>query len=322
MPTIWCNTQFSGRALELLNEGTRGHQLIFPEVRTTSSLAAAGKDAALAKADIAFGQPDAENVMQYERLRWVHLTSAGYTRYDTPEFRHAAAARGMPLTNSSSVFAEPCAEHAFAFMLANARRLDIARDVQRDDRSWPTLPIREKSRLLLGQSAVFLGFGAIARRLAEMLAPFSMKISALRRNPTGEEGVATITEEALQEALAGADHVINILPDNARTRNFFTAQLFDAMKPGAVFYNIGRGTTIDQEALVACLRSGRLAAAWLDVTEPEPLPPEHALWSAPNCFITPHTAGGHDTEMERLVRHFLGNLRKFEAGRELDDRVM
>ena len=149
-----------------------------------------------------------------------------------------------------------------------------------------------------------------------------MNLSALRRKPAGDESVRTFTEEKLADALAGADHVINILPDNPQTRNFFNAELFDAMKPGAVFYNIGRGTTVDQEALLAGLQSGRLAGAWLDVTEPEPLPPEHPLWSAPNCFITPHTAGGHDTEMERLVGHFLENLRRFEAGEALNDRVM
>jgi phosphoglycerate dehydrogenase-like enzyme len=89
-----------------------------------------------------------------------------------------------------------------------------------------------------------------------------------------------------------------------------------------VFYNIGRGTTVDQEALIERLRSGRIAAAWLDVTGPEPLPPGHALWTAPNCFITPHTAGGHDTEFERLAAHFVGNFQRFLAGTELSDRVM
>ena len=322
MLTIWCNMQFTGSALELLEEGTRGHELVFPEGLTTSSLAAAGRDAALAGADIAFGQPDAGSVLEIARLRWVHLTSAGYTRYDTPEFRAGAQRQGLLLSNSSSVYSEPCAEHVFAFMLANARRLDVARDVQLGDRSWPTMPIRARSRLLLGQRVVILGYGAIARRLVELLAPFSVKIAALRRRPAGDEGVEMIGEEALPGALAEADHVVNILPDNAGTRGFFSARLFDAMKPGAVFYNIGRGTTVDQEALIARLESGRLAAAWLDVTEPEPLPPGHALWKAPNCFITPHTAGGHDAEFERLVGHFLGNFERFNAGRELVDRVM
>ena len=94
------------------------------------------------------------------------------------------------------------------------------------------------------------------------------------------------------------------------------------MKPGAVFYNIGRGTTVDQDALGEALRSGRLRAAYLDVTDPEPLPPEHPLWTTPNCVITPHTAGGHDNEWTRLVQHFLANLRRHEAGQPLLDRVI
>jgi phosphoglycerate dehydrogenase-like enzyme len=94
------------------------------------------------------------------------------------------------------------------------------------------------------------------------------------------------------------------------------------MKEGAVFYNIGRGTTVDQEALVGALNGGRLAAAWLDVTDPEPLPPTHPLWTAPNCHITPHTAGGHNDEFHRLVGHFLGNLDRYVRGETLKDRVI
>jgi phosphoglycerate dehydrogenase-like enzyme len=94
------------------------------------------------------------------------------------------------------------------------------------------------------------------------------------------------------------------------------------MAAGARVYNIGRGTTVDQDALLAALSSGRVASAYLDVTDPEPLPPDHPLWTAPNCFITPHSAGGHAGEDERLVRHFLRNLAAFEQGEPLADRVM
>jgi phosphoglycerate dehydrogenase-like enzyme len=97
---------------------------------------------------------------------------------------------------------------------------------------------------------------------------------------------------------------------------------FAAMKPGAVFYNVGRGTTVNQAALIAALESGQVGAAYLDVTEPEPLPPDHPLWAAPNCFITPHVAGGHQDEDAHLVRHFVSNLRRFEAGEPLVDVVM
>ncbi len=94
------------------------------------------------------------------------------------------------------------------------------------------------------------------------------------------------------------------------------------MKRGARFYNIGRGPTVDQPSLIAALADRHLDAAYLDVTDPEPLPPDHPLWSAPNCFICPHTGGGHREESVRLVRHFLANLALFEAGQPLVDRVI
>ena len=131
-----------------------------------------------------------------------------------------------------------------------------------------------------------------------------------------------ISEAELDEALSRADHVISILPGGGGTRSYLDAAKFGRMKPGAIFYNIGRGTTVDQPALLEALAAGPLAAAFLDVTDPEPLPPEHPLWTAPNCFITPHTAGGHIGEKERLVRLFLDNLRRFEAGEALAGRVL
>ena len=100
------------------------------------------------------------------------------------------------------------------------------------------------------------------------------------------------------------------------------AAKFAAMKRGAIFYNIGRGGTVDQGALLDALKSGRVRCAYLDVTDPEPLPPEHPLWAQPNCFITPHTAGGAVDEFDRLAQHFLANLRAFEAGATLTNRVI
>ena len=97
---------------------------------------------------------------------------------------------------------------------------------------------------------------------------------------------------------------------------------FAAMKPGARFYNVGRGTTVDQDALIASLKSGHLNAAYLDVMEPEPLPPAHPLWSAPNCFITCHLGGGTGDQDVKLARQFLENLRRFGKGEGLIDRVI
>jgi phosphoglycerate dehydrogenase-like enzyme len=320
--TIWTNAQFGDTACAQLEKGIAPHRLHFSTQLSASNLVKAAPDPALLEADVAFGQPDPDMALQSPRLRWIQLTTAGYARYDGAEFRTAFASHGAQLTNSSQVYAEPCAEHLFAFMLAQARQLPGSVETQRGDRTWPTLERRAVSRLILGQSVVLLGFGAIGRRLAEMLAPFDMQVTAVRRRPAGDENVRVVTEDRLEEALAGADHVVNILPDNKSTVGFVNAPRLAAMKSGAIFYNVGRGTTVDQDALLAELQGGRLGAAYLDVTDPEPLPPEHPLWSAPRCYITPHTAGGHDTEQERLVRHFLENLRRFEGGGELIDRVI
>jgi phosphoglycerate dehydrogenase-like enzyme len=115
--------------------------------------------------------------------------------------------------------------------------------------------------------------------------------------------------------------VISILPENADSIHFISTERLGWMKPGAIFYNIGRGTTVDQQALFESLRSGHLGAAWLDVTDPEPLPDDHPLWTVPNC-ITPHTAGGHGDESETLVRHFLENLNRLLEDLPLRDRVI
>jgi phosphoglycerate dehydrogenase-like enzyme len=126
----------------------------------------------------------------------------------------------------------------------------------------------------------------------------------------------------VSSALAEADHVVNILPDNAGTRNYVNARRLSCCKPGARFYNVGRGTTVDERALFEALRSGRISEAYLDVFETEPLPPEHALWTQPNCHITPHTAGGRHDQDTAIVRHFLRNFAAFQAGGEMVDRVV
>lgn len=319
--TVWCNARFTPEALEELKRGLKHHRLVL-SAATTGNLAAAGPDRDLENADVALGQPDPGQVMSLPRLRWVHLTSAGYTRYDRDDLRAALRARRAALTNSSAVYAEPCAEHVFSMMLALARRLPQCAIDQQTDRPWKAAEHRIRSRVLVGQTVAIVGYGAIGRRLAELLAPLRMNVIAVRRRPVGDEGVPVVPQDQFDRVLPQADHVVNILPENPQTLRFFDAGRLRAVKPGAVFYNIGRGTTVDQRALADALASRHLSAAYLDVTDPEPLPPDHPLWSAPNCHITPHTAGGRDDEFEHLVGHFLDNLRRLEAGGPLRDRVV
>jgi phosphoglycerate dehydrogenase-like enzyme len=309
--------------MPVLLAGTEGHELIFPPAAAPSVLAGGAPAPQLSGVDIAFGQPQVEAIAQAPALKWIHVSSAGITRYDTPAFRALAQGRGIAVSNSSSVHCESCATHALSFILAQARQLPLALKTRAASGSDAWWAIRGSSVPLRGQTLLIFGYGTIGKRLAEMLRPFDMNVIAYRRQPRGDEGVPVITEDLLSSVLAGeADHVVNILPDNAETLNFFDASRFASLKPGAVFYNIGRGTTVDQTALLEALRSGRLAAAWLDVTEPEPLPDDHPLWSEPRCFITPHVAGGHVDETGSLVRHFLSNLQHFLNGEPLLDRVM
>ncbi|MDF2439203.1 MAG: hypothetical protein JWN98_187 [Abditibacteriota bacterium] len=294
--------------MELLRSETIGHQLVTDQPDCST-------------ADIAFGQPDPQQILAADGLKWVHITSAGYTRYDTDAVRTALRELDIIFTNSSHVYDAPCAQHVLSMMLADARQLLPCYESQRSDRAWESGPRRAASYLLNGQTVVLLGLGAIGQYLIQLLQPFEMRIIAVRRNVQAQDGIEIVSEAELGRVLPLADHVVNVLPEGPSTVGFMNAERFAQMKPGAKFYNVGRGKTVDQDALLQVLYTGQVGAAYLDVTEPEPLPPAHELWTAPNCFITPHSAGGHHGERLRLVQHFLRNLRAFKADEPLIDRV-
>ena len=320
--TIWSNAHYSEPVMDELLAGIGPHRLIRPDVRTASNLVGASADGLLPEADIAFGQPDPNQAAELPNLKWVHLTTAGYTRYDNEAIRSAFKARGAILTNSSMVYDEPCAEHILSMMLALARRLPQCWADQHTIRGWDAAGHRIRCHLLEGQTALILGFGAIARRLIELLAPFRTNLIAVRRTVTGSEPIRTLSFARLPELVPQADHILNVLPSNPSTDGLVSKALIERMKPTAILYNIGRGTTVDQAALQSALERKALGGAYLDVTDPEPLPRDHPLWKLPNCWITPHTAGGHADEFERIVRHFLENLRRFEHGEPLLDRIV
>lgn len=320
--TIWCNGKFDEAATARLKAGTKAHRLIMAKSASASVLAAGGADPELPGADIALGQPDPVQCLKLKELNWMEVTSAGYTRYDTAEFKETMRDRGTTFTNMSGVFCDPCAQHVMAMMLALARQLLPSYRDQLGDHPWEYSQRRYDSVRLTGQTVLILSYGAIAKRLVELLAPYRMKIYALRRSARSEPGVHVIGEERLSAVLPEVDHVVNILPDNASTRNYVNARRLACLKPGARFYNVGRGSTVDERALLEALRAGRIGEAYLDVFETEPLPPDHALRAAPNCFITPHTAGGRHDQDTAIVRHFLKNLAAFERGEAMVDRVV
>jgi phosphoglycerate dehydrogenase-like enzyme len=134
--------------------------------------------------------------------------------------------------------------------------------------------------------------------------------------------VPTYTHDRLDELIATADHVFDILPSAPSTKAFISADRIARMKRGAIFYNVGRGDTVDQTALRKSVASNHLAAAYLDVTDPEPLPPDDPLWTTPNVFITPHIGGGVQDEQARLVAHFLDNYRRWRKREQLINQIV
>ena len=247
--------------LEMLQEGTKGHQLVFPQKPVSSVLAKAECDPEFATVHIAFGQPDPQAIAENTQLKWIHVSSSGITRYDNPQFRALMSERGIAVSNSACVYNEACADHALSFMLAQSRNLPLALKTRTGGGSTSWVALRTSCTPLRGQTVLILGYGAIGKRLMELLRPFHMNIIAYRRKPRGDEGVPVIKEDQLAHSLA-------------------------------------------VEA------------------DPEPLPDDHPLLREPNCFITPHVAGGHAEETKTLVRHFLGNFKSFIRGEPLLDRVM
>lgn len=322
--TVWANHELRPGARELFYDSLArlGCRVIQSAKSSRSVLAEGEADPALAEADIAYGQPQPSAVIAQPRLRWVAVSTAGYTRYDTEEFRSAMRGRGTVVTNASSVFAGPCAEHALAMMLSFTRELPRYIVNKTGPREWNYADGRYAIETLQGKTVAILGYGAIGQRLTELLAPFRCRVIGVRRQPRGDEGIEMVRDAEAGSILALADHVVNCLPDAPATRRFCDAVFFAQMRRGAFFYNIGRGVTVDQDALLRALQSGALGGAFLDALEPEPLPPEHPLWHEPRCQITPHLAGGHRGQDESLVRHFTGNVQRFISGLPLLDRII
>lgn len=319
---IFIDFAVTGEVRSMLEKTAKEYELVFAKKPVTSVLHKAGWDPQMATANIIFGQPDLDAIDKATQLQWLHISSSGITRYDNEQFRNKMQKRKIMVSNSALVYNEACAEHTLAFMLAQSRQITAGLQTQTGGGSDDWHRLRSACVPLRGQTVLIVGYGAIGNRLAELLKPFAMHLTACRRKVRGDEGIPVITEERLPEKLKQADHIINILPESMETQRYFNAGLFAVFKDGAVFYNIGRGTTVDQDALLDALRSKRIKAAWLDVTDPEPLPKDHPLYSAPNCFITPHVAGGHYEETKTLIQHFLRNLELFTGGKPLLDRAI
>lgn len=237
------------------------------------------------------------------RLRWVQSLAAGPDNLLAAGFPASVA-----ITSGRNFHDRTVAEHALALALGCVRRFPEAVRAQDQHRWHPGLggahPLHDPDRLttLLEARTLVWGFGAIGITTARLLSAFGASVRGVARSAGRREGYEVITVEDLEEALPDTDLLVMVLPATAETRGALSAERLALLGPRAVVVNVGRGQTVDQEALAAALRAGRIAAAGLDVTDPEPLPPDSDLWDAPNLLLTPHAAGGRVVgALERIL---------------------
>jgi phosphoglycerate dehydrogenase-like enzyme len=263
----------------------------------------------------------AEQLTHAKKLKWIHSTAAGVAQLMYPELRDS----GIVVTNPSGVFSPPMAEHTMGLLLALARNFPDS--TRHQDRShWGQQDIWDKTQRLTelsGRVLLIIGFGSIGRELAKRASTFDMRVWGVTRSGRGDSTHAEklLSASQLEEALPHADYVVIAAPETAETRHLIGAAHIARMKPGARLINVGRGSLLDEVALIRALESGALGGAALDVTSVEPLPSESPLWKAPNLFITPHTSAVSDRLWQRETALLMDLLERWFDGREMFNQI-
>ncbi len=245
------------------------------------------------------------------RLKWLNTFMAGVEDWPLASLRE----RGVVFTNGAGVNDIAVAEYALLGMLVLAKKYHEV--VRAQDRSeW--LPDAPGKIELHGTSALIVGAGAIGKRVAALLAPFHVAVTEVRRS--ARDGALGMDQ--WRDRLGEFDWVLVAVPATAQTNAMFGAAEFAAMKPGASILNFARGSVIDQDALMDAVKSGHLGGAFLDVTDPEPLPADHPLWTCNNIHISQHLSGRSQTALfSRASERFLENLKRWHAGEPLIAQV-
>jgi len=289
---------------------------VAPNVRVVAGLS---REQALERANEAHGIDarfaSQEFLERASNVRWVQALSAGVDRYMSIE---ALNDERVVLTNMRGAHGPAIAEHSFAMLLTLTRNLHVYAERQARG-EWKRGAGERPATALEGQTMFVVGLGGIGSEIASRAHAFGMRVIATRRTsgerPSYVERVGK--PEDLLEFLREADVVAICVPLTGETERMFDARAFAALKPGAILINIARGKVVDTAALLAALDSGQLGGACLDVTDPEPLPTDHALWRAKNVVITPHVAADAQLTDERSWELLRDNLRRFGAGEPL-----
>ena len=273
---------------------------------------------ALAEVDVIFGPNSIppEFVDAAPGLKWFQVINAGVDRMA----EQGLLGRDFVVTNVSGLAAVPIAEYVIGTMLMLCKGLHTSVRDQLEHK-WNFRFTAE----LKGQTIGIAGMGAIGRETARRARAFGMRVVASRRTvapgQVDEDCDLLLPYSELDTLLAESDYLVLCVPLTAETTGLIGAAELAKMRPTASIINIARGAVIDQDALIRALKDGTIAGAALDVTDPEPLPPESELWDLPNVIITPHISGSVERYGTRATELFVGNLRRYVAGEALENVV-
>ena len=244
------------------------------------------------------------------RLQWIHWCGAGVDAVLFDELIQS----DVILTNARGLFDRAMAEYVLGYMLMETKRFIESWEFQKD-RNWQY----RLSPMLSGQRAVIVGVGSIGREIATLLKAVGVRVTGVGRQArTGDAVFERIDPQSdMLQAVAEVDWVIGVLPGTPSTENVFTQAVFAAMAPTGRFVNMGRGSAVDEPALLRALENGNLAGAMLDVFREEPLPASSPLWQAPNLVISPHMSGDYTDFHRDMAQQFIENLTNYRHGTAL-----
>lgn len=267
--------------------------------------------------EIFFGMLPPELLRQAKSLKWLQCSFAGVDRYAD----QAQYAENIAITNASGAYGITISEHMVVTLLMLMRRMPEYHEMQKK-REWYCVG---QIKSVMNSVITVVGVGDIGSNFAKRVLPMGAFVRGVRRTegPKPDFVDEIYTVDRLDEAITGADVVALCLPGTGETRRLFDRERMLKMKPGAILMNVGRGNAVDLLALDELLRSGHLGGAAIDVTEPEPLPPEHPLWTAPHALITPHISGNTSLPLtcDIIVDIFLDNLERYSKGQALQHLV-
>lgn len=268
----------------------------------------------------------AHSAQNLKNLKWIAALSAGIDTIEEIGF-----APGIMITSGSGLQDSPVAEHVLALALAAARRLDLQHNAQLEGRWARELggaqPVGVQNPgagtfpglgTLKGARVSIWGFGSIGQHLAPYLSMLGAHVTGVARSAGTRSGIRVITQDQAISELHQTDLLVNILPGTPETKHIINAEVLAALPQHAWLINVGRGSTVDEAALLSALTNHEIGGAALDVFDREPLPADNPLWTAPNIIITPHAAGGRPENVNEFLTE---NIAAYVAGKELRNMV-